>query len=85
MRHLILLVLVLIAGLQVGCATAKPKGYELPPALREVYRGGELKGLENRQPDLNVPANYDLVQHTCTSAPIFNLDGSYSHTTTKCW
>ena len=80
----------------VGCSTPpKPRGFELPPALREIYRGGELAPMQNAEsPELGirdqkpagyVPTNYDLVTHTCHSYPIFNLDGSYVKTMTRCF
>ena len=79
-----------------GCSTPpKPRGFELPPALREIYRGGELAPMQNAEtPELGirdqkpagyVPTNYDLVSHTCTSAPIFDLDGNYVKTITRCF
>ena len=90
-----------LAGILVltlrGCSTPQPKrGFELPQALREVYRGGELKPMQDaKDPDLGlgqgnsqtgyIPTNYDLVQHTCVSTPIYTLDGDYAYTSTKCW
>lgn len=92
-RALICFLLVWVSG----CATPPPqRGFELPPALREIYRGGELKPMQDAtSPDLGfgrdssqpgyVPTNYDLVSHTCTSEPIFNIDGSYWRTITRCF
>lgn len=73
--------------LLVSCATAeKPKGFEMPVALRETLRGGETKGLENASSsDLGMPSQYELVPHTCTSTPIFHLDGTFLRTEVRCW
>lgn len=81
MRYLMLLCL-----LTVGCATQPQKGFDLPPALREVYRGGELTPMQQAQrPDLGIPKQYDLVSHTCVSTPMYDLDGNYSYTDTQCF
>lgn len=81
MKRLLLLTLLL-----VGCASEPKKGFDLPPAVREVFRGGELKGLENAtNSDLGIPDQYDQVSHVCVSAPIYNLDGSYFRTAVRCW
>lgn len=82
------IILVSIALVAAGCSSAqKPHVYQLPPALSEVYRGGQLKGLESPttgDPNL-FPNSYDMVQHTCTSKPIFGLYGEYVRTDTVCF
>lgn len=86
----------IVVSFSFGCTTPpKPRGFELPPALREVYRGGELTPMQNAEsPDLGlppvrpanyVPSNYDLVPHTCHSYPIFGLHGEYIKTMTRCF
>ncbi len=69
----------------VACSTTtKPAGQS--PALREVFRGGELKGAETHDgADRGMPDDYDLVSHTCVSTPIFGLDGRYLRTSVRCW
>lgn len=86
MRQTILALLVILTPvLNVACAS-KPKGFEMPPALAETFRGGELKGLEKADsPELGMPNQYDRVTHTCTSTPVYNLYGQYVRTSTKCW
>jgi hypothetical protein len=80
------LVLVLIS---IGCASAPPekqRGYELPPALAEVFRNGELKGLQQDSSALlGMPNDSELVQRVCVSKPQFNLYGQYVTTYVKCW
>ena len=70
-----------------GCSTPqKPKGFELPPALRETFRGGALKGLEEADsPELGMPNPYDRVSHVCTSTPIYNLWGQFVRTDVRCF
>lgn len=97
MRKLLIGMIGILLLNSVGCSTPqKPRGFELPPALREIYRGGELAPMQNAEsPDLGIrrrgpngefiPTNYDLVQHTCTSAPIFDLEGNYLKTITRCF
>lgn len=84
MKHLILISLL---GLCAACSTTpqKPQGYELPPALREVFRGGVLTPLQNSNAELGMPRPYDLVTHSCTSTPIFGMDGRYVRTDVQCW
>ena len=68
-----------------ACASQPKRGFELPVALSEVYRGGQLKGLEYADgPDLGMPNQYDRVSHTCTSTPIYTLEGYYSRTVVHC-
>lgn len=70
-----------------GCSSKqKPQGFEMPPALREVFRGGELSPLQTADtPNLGMPNQYDQVQHVCVSTPIYGLDGRYVRTSVKCW
>lgn len=80
--------LLLIALLNtIACASKPPINVIVPaPALREVFRGGAIQGLEdNNQHYTGAPGQYDLVEHTCTSTPIFNLQGQYVRTSVKCW
>lgn len=79
------LILILACLNVVACSSPKPKGYVLPPALREVFRGGELKPLQNAESTEGMPNAYDQVSHTCTSTPIFHLDGTYARTDVRCW
>lgn len=84
MRIVLLIALVLSSA---ACTTAKPRGYELPPALREVFRGGELNGLQNvssEDPRL-YPSQRDLVQQVCVSEPLFDAYGRYYRTAVRCW
>lgn len=97
MRKLLIGMIGILLLNSVGCSTPqKPRGFELPPALREVYRGGELAPMQNAEsPELGlgqgvpqtgyVPTNYDLVSHTCHSYPIFDLNGDYVKTMTRCF
>lgn len=70
-----------------GCVTQqRARGYELPPVLSEVFRGGQLKGLEtNDGAVLGMPGDYDRVQHVCTSTPMYDLYGRYYRTDVRCW
>lgn len=80
--------LILISMLALtACSTPpKPRGYELPPAMREVFRGGEIQGLQsNDGAAYGMPSPYDQVQHTCVSTPMYNLDGTYWRTKVQCW
>lgn len=81
-------IFVLIAAIStVACASApKPQGFQLPPALSEVYRNGQLKGMETATtPELGIPNDTDLVSHSCSSVPQFNLYGQYVTTIVRCW
>lgn len=63
-----------------------PRGYRLPPALSEIYRNGELRGMEqNTSGVLGMPNDSDLVQRVCVSKPQFNLYGQYVTTLVNCW
>lgn len=78
-----------VIGLALGlsaCSTTQPKqGFNLPPALSEVYRNGELKGHEtNLSGELGLPNDSDLVSRVCVSKPQFNLYGQYVGTIVKC-
>lgn len=85
MRQLLIIVLITLAAVQVGCASKK-KGFELPPALSETFRGGQLKGLESAtSAELGMPNQYDRVSHVCVSDPEYNLAGEYIGTSVKCW
>lgn len=78
--------MVLTLALASGCAHDPPKGFILPPALSEVFRGGQMKGLEDAtSADLGIPNQYDRVSHVCTSQPIFDLNGYYVKTSVVCY
>lgn len=70
-----------------GCATQPPPRVIVPaPALREVFRGGEIQGLENNAGHyMGAPGDYDQVQHVCTSTPIYDAWGRYVRTSVNCW
>lgn len=83
MRHLKWLLI--LAALQ-GCSTYQARMIVPAPALREVFRGGTLKGLEDNDGQfLGHPSEYDLVEHSCNSTPIFDKAGRYVRTSVKCW
>lgn len=78
-----------VFGLAIGlsaCSSAPQRqGFNLPPALSEVYRNGELKGHEtNLTGELGMPNDSDLVTRVCVSKPQFNLYGQYVGTIVKC-
>lgn len=84
MKKVLVLALALSALQNVSCAS-KPKGFELPIALAEVYRNGELKGLSEADgPLLGMPNQTERVSHTCTSTPIYTLEGYYIRTVVHC-
>lgn len=79
---------ILYAFFSIGCASdpVKPKGFELPPALSEVYRGGTLAPMQQADSaDLGMPNQYDLVDHTCSSRPMYDIYGRYTRTDVRCW
>ena len=74
------------ATLMTSCASKPPKGFILPPALSEVFRNGQLKGLEQADSAvLGMPNPYDQVSHVCRSQPIYSLEGYYLRTDVRCW
>ena len=79
--------LVLIPVFLVGCASQpKPTVIVPAPALREIFRGGAIQGLEdNTGQYLGMPNQYDMVEHVCTSTPIYDMNGHYVKTSVKCW
>lgn len=81
------LIMILLASGFTACAS-KPvyRGFTLPPAMSETLRGGELKGLESNDTGLlGMPNERELVSHTCTSTPIFNIYGQFVRTSVHCW
>lgn len=76
-----------VATLLSACATEqKPRGFEMPLAMREVFRGGQLKGLEYaEEPDLGMPNQFDRTQHVCVSSPMYDLYGQYLKTDVRCY
>lgn len=81
--------LILATVLQVACATQpQPKGYELPPALSALFRGGQLRGLSDTQGQgaiLGNPQQISTQAMTCTATPIFGLDGEFNYTDVRCF
>lgn len=73
--------------LLTGCASQPKNNVIVPaPALREVFRGGEIQGLEDNSGHyMGRPSDYDLVEHVCTSMPIYDSRGVYVRTSVKCW
>ncbi len=84
---LITLIACILSLSNSGCgSTPKQRGFELPAALSEVYRGGALKPLQEADgPLLGMPNQYDRVSHTCISTPVYNLAGYYVRTDVRCW
>jgi hypothetical protein len=72
-----------------GCQTAQQPQYRViqpAPALREVFRGGAIQGLEDNTGHFTgAPNEYDMVEHVCTSTPIWDMNGKYVKTSVKCW
>lgn len=78
----------LVLVLCLGCSSA-PKTYriELPVALRETFRGGQVQGLESptNAPNGLFPSAYDQTQHVCVSSPVYSLEGIVVRTDVSCW
>ncbi len=85
MKHVILLgALAMAFGL--NACSSKPVIMQPAPALREIFRGGEIQGLEdNSSQYTGMPNAYDQVEHVCTSQPIYDMYGRYVRTSVKCW
>lgn len=82
MKYLILVLMLLTSA----CATQQPKGYELPPALSEVFRSGQLKGLENSgAPVLGTPTRLNRVGMVCVQEPEYDMYGYYMFTSVTCY
>lgn len=84
------ILMVFIINALTGCASTPeapaPKGFALPVALSEVYRGGTLAPMMNAEsPDLGMPSQYDLVPHVCKSYPQFDMYNRYVRTDVRCW
>jgi len=74
-----------ILGSLTACQT-RPIVYVPAPALREVFRGGEIKGLENNDRQwTGEVGDFDRVEHVCSSSPVYDLDGNYVRTSVRCW
>ena len=70
----------------VGCSTYQARMIVPAPALREVFRGGTIQGLEDNEGQfLGTVGEYDMVEHVCSSKPIFDMNGRYVRTSVKCW
>jgi hypothetical protein len=83
MKRLILILALL--GTSACSSAPKHPGYQLPPVLRETFRGGAIEGMKQPTALDGMPAPYDQVSHTCTSTPIYHLDGTFAHTDVRCW
>jgi len=82
MKQILIISLLLLSG----CASEPKRGFELPIALSEVFRNGELKGLEaTESADLGIPNQDARVSRVCASQPIYNMAGKYIRTSVKCW
>ena len=78
-------ILILLALGVVGCAS-KPRVIVPAPALREIFRGGAIQGLEDNSGHyMGRPGDYDLVEHTCVSNPQYDNNGYYIKTVVRCW
>jgi len=85
MKNQIKLLMTLSLIFILGACSSKPQGYEMPIAMSEVFRNGELKGLEYKDgPELGMPNQTDRVSHTCTSTPLYSLEGYYTRTVVHC-
>lgn len=83
MKYIIMLHLLMILS---ACASEPKRGFEMPIALSEVYRNGQLKGLEQTDsPVLGMPNQFDRVGHVCASQPIYTMSGEYVRTDVRCW
>lgn len=68
-----------------SCASPKPRGFELPLAMSELFRNGQLKGLEYAESqDLGMINPTALVSRTCTSVPVFDVWNRYVQTEVYC-
>jgi len=81
---------ILICALSLGLAacqttTPRPQVMVPAPALREVMRGGAIRGLEDNSGDFTgMPGAYDLIEHVCVSMPITDMYGRYVRTAVSC-
>lgn len=83
---LLILTLSLFAVACSSTPVQPQRGFELPPALSEVYRGGTLTPMQQADsPVLGMPNQYDRVEHVCTSGPIYDVYGRYVRTDVRCW
>jgi hypothetical protein len=80
------LTLILLALGLVACSSAPKQEIIVPaPALREIFRGGAIQGLEDNSGHyMGRPGAYDLVPHSCSSIPYFGNNGKYVTTIVKC-
>lgn len=82
----ILLISILSLLIQACASQPQPQVIVPAPALREVFRGGAIQGLEDNSGHFTgMPNSYDLVEHVCTSSPIFDIHGKYVRTAVSCW
>lgn len=71
------LMLVLTLAL-IGCSTPQKPTLTYQGALPELYRAGT--------PSVEPYPNYmHRISHSCTSMPIYDLDGYYVRTDVRCW
>lgn len=80
------LILISLLGLTACATQPQPRIIVPAPALREVFRGGAIQGLEDNSGQyMGNPGEYDLNPHVCSSTPIFDMNGYYVRTSVKCW
>lgn len=86
MKTLKLILLIHALLILCSCASEPKRGFELPIALSEVMRNGNLKGLEDNDTGvLGMPNQFDRVSHVCASQPIYTMNGEYVRTAVHCW
>lgn len=79
-------IIISLALLTSACATQQPRGYELPPALNEVFRGGQLQPLQKSAgPVLGQPDRIGRVGMVCIQEPMYDLYGYYMYTDVRCF
>lgn len=82
LKYSLLLCLLLLSA----CASQQPRVIVPAPALREVFRGGSIQGLEDNSGHyMGRPNDYDLVEHACSSGPIYDSSGRYVRTDVRCY
>jgi len=83
MRIIIILALALSLS---ACASKPQKGFEIPPALSEVLRNGQLAPLQAADSEiLGMPTQNDRIAKVCRSQPIYTLEGYYLRTDVTCF
>jgi hypothetical protein len=72
------LIIILIVLFLAACATTEKPVNTYQGTLPELYRAGTPNVAEP------VPNYYHRVSHTCTSTPIYDMDGYYIRTDVRC-